>query len=204
MTIGERPMRADARRNHERLVSAARDAFAQSGADAPLDDIARRAGVGPGTLYRHFPTRQALLAAVYRGDVDRLDTQATALAGTLAAPEALAAWLWLMLDHAKQKRGLGSAVKAMLADDAETSTYCRGTVRGAVNRLLTAARETGDVRPDVDADDVLRLVHGLGIALESVPDHADRLLGIVLDGLRPQPDRSGPAGPVSRSPERPG
>ena len=185
-------MRADARRNSERLVAAARAAFTENGADAPLDDVARRAGVGPGTLYRHFPTRQALLAAVYRSDVERLSAEADDALRTLAPPDALAAWLRHLMDYAKQKRGLGSAMKAMLADDAETSEYCRRTLYTASEAVLFAAREAGAVRPDVDAQDVMRLVHGLGTAVESAPELADRLLGIVLDGLRPQPDRPPP------------
>lgn len=180
----DRPLRADARRNYERLMAAARAAFTEHGAEAHLDDIARRANVGPGTLYRHFPNREALLAAVYRGDVEDLVAHAEALAAHLPPGEALDAWLRLQLDYIKTKRGLGSAVKAMLANDSETLAWCRESMREALRGLLSTAQEAGVVRKDVDAPDVLRLVHGVGIASEPVPDQADRLLSLVLDGLR--------------------
>jgi AcrR family transcriptional regulator len=186
MATAERHMRADARRNHERLVTTAREAFTEHGVEASLDDIAKRSGVGPGTLYRHFPTRDALLAAVYRGDVEALAARADELAQALPPDEALSAWLRLQLDYIKHKYGLGAAVKTMLGKDSDTLVWCRDTMRGALGRLLTRAQEAGAVRPDVDAADVLRLVHGVGMASESAPEQADRLLSLVLDGLRPQ------------------
>ncbi len=182
---GDRAMRADARRNYGRLLAAAREAFTERGTEAHLDDIARRAEVGPGTLYRHFPTREALLAAVYRGDVEELAVRADELAGTRPPGEALTAWLWLQLDYIKHKRGLGAAVKTMLAADSETLNWCRDTMRGALGGLLARAQEAGTVRADVTAADVLRLVHGVGMASESAPESAERLFTIVLDGLRP-------------------
>jgi AcrR family transcriptional regulator len=183
-----RPMRADARRNRERLLDAARDAFSAHGSEASLDDIARRAGVGPGTLYRHFPTREALLAEVYRGDVDALSRQAYRLAEERPPEEALHAWLRLQMDYAKGKRGLGAAVKTMLGADSETLAWCKETMRAALRRLLTGAREVGAVRTDIEAADVLRLVHGVALASESAPEQADLLLSVVLDGLRPPKD----------------
>jgi AcrR family transcriptional regulator len=186
MTVGERPKRADARRNYDRLVAAARDAFTEHGVEASLDDIARRAAVGPGTLYRHFPTREALLAAVYRDDVEALAARAEEMAQAYPPAEALAAWLRLQLDYIKYKRGLGAAVKAMLGRDSETVNFCREAMRAALDRLLIAAQQIDAIRADVDGADVLRLVHGVGMASESAPDQADRLLSLVLDGLRPQ------------------
>jgi AcrR family transcriptional regulator len=182
----ERQMRADARRNYDRLIVIAREAFAEHGVETSLDDIARRAMVGPGTLYRHFPTREALLAAVYRGDVEALAAQADEIAQSHQPQEALAAWLRLQLDHIKYKRGLGGAVKTMLGADSETLAWCRDTMHASLDRLLSRAQAAGVVRTDVAAADVLRLVHGVGIASESAPDQADRLLSFVLDGLRPQ------------------
>jgi AcrR family transcriptional regulator len=179
----DRPLRADARRNHERLVAAAREAFTEHGAEAHLDDIARRASVGPGTLYRHFPSREALLAAVYRDDLEAFAARAGELAERLPPGAALHAWLRLQLDYIKAKRGLGSAVKTMLSNDSETLAWCKDTMREALRGLLTSAQDAGAVRKDVDAPDVLRLVHGVGIACEAVPDQADRLLSLVLDGL---------------------
>src|SRR5581483_81147 len=175
----DRPLRADARRNYERLIGAAREAFTEHGAEAHLDDIARRANVGPGTLYRHFPNREALLAAVYRGDVDELASRADELAAQWPPGEALAAWLRLQLDYIKAKRGLGSAVKTMLSNDSETLAWCRETMREALRKLLITAQDAGEIRRDVEAQDVLRLVHGVGIASEPVPDQADRLLNLV-------------------------
>ena len=186
MSPVERQMRADARRNHARLLEAARSAFGELGVDAPMDDIAKRAAVGPGTLYRHFATREDLLAAVYRADVEGLAAQADKFGESMAPFEALDAFLRVQLDYVKRKRGFGAAVKEMLGNDAETLTFCRDTLRAALGRLLAAARESGDIRADVDAADVLRLVHGVGIASESAPEQADRLLGYVLDGLRRQ------------------
>ena len=183
---GERVMRADARRNYGRLIEAAREAFTEHGGDAHLDDIARRAAVGPGTLYRHFPTREALLAAVYRGDVEEMAARANHLGETLPPGEALTAWLGLQMEYIKHKRGLGAAVKTMLAADSETLAWCRETMRGALGGLLARAQADGLVREDVSAADVLRLVHAVGMASESAPEDADRLLAIVIDGLRPR------------------
>ena len=180
-----RPMRADARRNYARLLDAARDAFTEHGTEARMDDVARRAGVGPGTLYRHFPTREALLAAMYREDVDLLAAEATRLAETLPPRAALDEWMRLNLDYHRRKRGLGAVVKAMLATDTETLAYCRTTLREAAERVLRRAQETGEVRADVDPMHVMRLLHGVVLATESVPEDTDRLLSIVLAGLRP-------------------
>jgi AcrR family transcriptional regulator len=183
----DRPMRADARRNRGRLIAAAREAFTAHGAEAPLDDVAKRAGVGPGTLYRHFPTREALLAAVYLDDIEALSVQANRLIESGLPPdEALAAWLLLQLDYVKIKRGLGAAVKAMLGVNAPTMTYCRDVMRGALNRLMEPAKAAGTIRPDVEPADVLRLTHGVAMACESAPDDGVRLMGYVIDGLRPQ------------------
>jgi AcrR family transcriptional regulator len=180
-------MRADARRNRERLVAVAREAFAEHGVAASLDDIARRSEVGPGTLYRHFPTRQALLAAVYRDEVQALATHAGELGRTLPPGEAVAAWLRAQLEYLVLKRGLGAAIKTMLSEDSETLEWCRETMRAAAGELLTRAQDAGVVRTDVTPVDLLRLAHGVGLACESAPEHADRLLAVVLDGLRAPP-----------------
>ena len=187
MTPAERHMRADARRNYALLLAAARDAFTEHGPEATLDDIAKRAVLGPGTLYRHFPNREALLAAVYIGDVEALAAQADELSQTHQPWEALAAWMSLLADYSKHKRGgLGVAVKSMLGADSDTLAACRDMLRGALGRLVEQAQQAGVVRPDVNVMDVLKLVHAVGIASESAPEHADRLLSLVLDGLRPQ------------------
>jgi AcrR family transcriptional regulator len=180
-------MRADARRNYDRLLAAAREAFTEDGIDATLDDIAKRAVLGPGTLYRHFPNREALLAAVYRNDVEELAAQADELSRTHPPREALAAWLALQLDYIKYKRGLGMAVKSMLGSDSATLALCRDVLRGALGHLLANGQAAGVVRVGLEPADVLRLVHAVGIASETAPENAELLLGIVLDGLRPQP-----------------
>lgn len=187
MAAVDRPMRADARRNHARLLSVAKEAFAEHGYNASLDEIAKRAEVGSGTLYRHFPTREALLATVYRADVEALAARADALAEQYPPGEALAAWMREQLGYVREMRGLGSAVKTMLGVDSETFTFCKDTMRAAVGQLLEPAQRAGDIRPDVSAADVMRLVHGVGTAVEHAPEEADRLLSFVIDGLRPQP-----------------
>lgn len=189
MTTAERPLRADARRNHEKLVAAAREAFTAHGVETPLDEIARRAGVGPGTLYRHFPTREALLAAVYREDVQTMAAQAADLGERLPPLEALTEWLRLQLDYVKYKYGLGSAIKSMLGNDSDTLNWCRQTMRAAADQVLTRAQEDGSIRGDVDPTTMLRLVHAVGVASESAPDQADLLLSVVLAGLRTAPGR---------------
>ncbi len=181
-------MRADARRNYERLIAAGRAAYADHGVEATLDDIAKRAAVGPGTLYRHFPSREALLAAVYRDDIERLVATADDLIATHPAEEAFRRYLSIQLDYIKQMRGLGAAIKAMLSGDSQTLDWCKGTMRGAMGRVLERAQREGVIRQDVTSADVVRLVHGVGMAVQATPEEADHLLTIVMDGLRVQPD----------------
>lgn len=184
-----RPMRADARRNYDRLVTAARAAFAEQGAEASLDDIARRAGVGPGTLYRHFPTRLALLEAVYRDDVTALCTQAEELARAEPPEQALAAWMRTFVRYATGKRGLVAALKETLGEQTTPFfTECSTALRAAAGMLLTAAQQAGAVRTEANVPDLLKLVHGISVVTEHAiddPGQADRLLSVVLDGLRP-------------------
>jgi len=182
-----RPMRADARRNYERLLAAGREAFGERGEQASMDDIAKRAEVGPGTLYRHFPTREALLAAVYRDDVAVMAKRAEELAGTLPPFEALDAWLHDQLGYIRAKLGINAVLKSMLKDDTETFEWCRDTMRAAVGGLLESAQAAGAIRPDVDAITVLRLAHGVGMASEHAPEMADRMMDLVIDGLRAKP-----------------
>jgi AcrR family transcriptional regulator len=184
-----RPMRADARRNYDRLVTAARTAFAEHGAEASLDDVARRAGVGPGTLYRHFPTRLALLEAVYRDDVTALCAEAAELAATRPPEQALAAWMRTFVRYATGKRGLVAALKESLGEQTTSFfTECSTALRQAAGMLLTGAQRAGAVRTDANVSDLLKLVHGISVVTEHAqddPGQADRLLSVVLDGLRP-------------------
>lgn len=182
----EPKMRADARRSRARLIEAATAAFAANGADAPLDDIARRAGVGIGTLYRHFPTRIDLQAAVFRSQVTNVCSQAEELITAGAPEQAFAAWLRVLAAYLVTKRGLSRAVMESLGKDSELVSSCFMTMRETVDRLLAAAQEAGVLRPDLTATDVLRLVHGVAITTEQAPEETDRLLSLILDGMRAQ------------------
>jgi AcrR family transcriptional regulator len=179
---GDRSQRADARRNHESLLGAAHDAFADVGASASLEDIARRAGVGIGTLYRHFPTRQDLFEAVYVHEVEELCKSAAEFAD-LAPWDALVAWLRRFVGYMATKR----AVVEELASESELLAACRAAIADAGAPLLTRAQVTGDARTDVNFDDVLRLVMGITLIQPSDPEQVERLLAMALDGLRAQP-----------------
>src|ERR1700742_2444955 len=178
------PMRADARRSRERLLTAATAAFAEKGADAPLEDIAKRAGVGIGTLYRHFPTRLDLQEAVYRTQVSTVCAQGAALADSPEPGEAFAGWLRSLASYLVTKRGLASALIAAKGKDSEVISTCSQIMRSTAERLLQRAQEAGAVRADLTATDVLMVVHGVIVATERAPDQADRMLSLMLDGLR--------------------
>ena len=180
-----RPMRADARRNYERIVEVARDAFREQGPEAPLDDIARRACVGPGTLYRHFPNREALIEAVYRADIEGLADKAYEFAERFEPGEALARWLRVQVDFVLHKRGLAAKLKAAMDRDSEAFALCKAKLNEAAATLVKAAQEAGAVRQDVRPRDLQLMAHGIGVAAEATPDAADRLLTVMLDGLRP-------------------
>src|SRR5882724_6338324 len=165
-----RPMRADARRNHDRLLTAAKVAFADRGAEASLDDIARQAGVGAGTLYRHFPTREALLEAVYREEVQILCDEADRLNSTEPPAEALAAWLGALLRYATAKRGLSGALKAMAGTHSQVFAVCHKRISEHGGALLERAQRAGAVRADISLGDLLRLASAISTASEQVPD----------------------------------
>ena len=179
-------MRADARRSRIKLLEAATAAFAEHGADAPLDDIARRAGVGTGTLYRHFPTRTDLQAAVYRSQVLAVCAAADELVTTVPPEQAFFGWVRAMAGYLATKRGLSRALIEAVGKDSELISGCWMAMRESTDRLLAHAQRAGVLRDDISAQDVLRLVHGITIATEQAPADADRLLALVLDGLRPQ------------------
>jgi AcrR family transcriptional regulator len=190
-------VRADAQRNYDRLVDVAREAFTELGPDAPLDVIARRAGVGAGTLYRHFPSRDALVEAVYRSDVEEVCALAYQLLAERPPADALAAWLRAQVEHVRVKRGLGAALIAAFGEDSELFAWCRQNLRAASGALLSAARDAGAVRADVEPADLLRFGHAIAVSTELAPDSADRLLAVVLDGLGVAPLRQA-AGPAVR------
>jgi AcrR family transcriptional regulator len=184
-----RPMRADAQRNYAKLLSAASEAFLEHGADdVSLEEIARRAGVGIGTLYRHFPTRQALLEAVYLDQVEALRARADEALESGSPGEAFAAWLRALVGFSSTKRSLTSAMVATLGKDSEVLSKCSKLIRDSADSLLARAQEAGAVRADVNSVDLIRLVHGVSMVTEYAPGdpgQADRMLTLILDGLRP-------------------
>ncbi|MFD8593402.1 TetR/AcrR family transcriptional regulator [Kitasatospora sp. NPDC059646] len=179
----QRPRRADAARNFDALLTAAREAFAEHGAEASLEDIARRAGVGIGTLYRNFPTRRHLFEAVYANEVQDLGRVAEGLAGE-PPWNALTAWLDRFVDYAMTKRAIREALQG---EESDVFLACRQSMYDAGTPLLLHAQRSGDVRADMDMDDLLRLVSG--IASVAFADDAQRakVLAIALDGIRPRP-----------------
>jgi len=185
-TADQRPMRADARRNYKRLLDEARAAFLEHGPDAPLEDIARRAEVGIGTLYRHFPTRLALQAAVYQDQVDDLCAKAYDLLKAEPGGAALGAWMHAFADYATSKRGLMQTLKEVIDTRSDLFVRCHEEIRGAAGAVLADAQEAGTVRSEVTVTDLLRLTHGLSVATQAAPETTPRLLSYLLDGLRPQ------------------
>jgi AcrR family transcriptional regulator len=184
-TLPQRPKRADAARNYDKLLAAARDAFTDDGADASLEDIARRAGVGIGTLYRNFPTRQALLEAVYVDEVEAICAAAEDLDG-LEPWEALVAWLRSFADYATTKKALAAELMAYMDHDAKVFAHCRQEIIAAGTPLLEAAQRAGEVRPDAVFIDVARMVGGIATIPNAEPGQVDRILAVALDGLRPR------------------
>jgi AcrR family transcriptional regulator len=178
-------MRADARRSRAKLLEAATAAFAEHGADAPLDDIARKAGVGIGTLYRHFPTRTDLQAAVYRSQVLAVCQAADELVDTVTPEQAFFGWVRALTGYLTTKRGLSRALIEAVGKDSELISGCWVAMHESTDRLLAHAQQAGVLRADISSQDVLRLIHGITIATETSPGDADRLLALVLDGLRP-------------------
>ena len=180
----ERPMRADAQRNYERLVLAAREVLRESGTESSLEEIARRAGVGIGTLYRRFPTRLSLLEAVYREDVDALADRTARLVETEEPWAALEAWVWVLLDYAATKRALFQELVDAAGRDSELLTHSRETVLGAAGQVLRNAQEAGVARAEIEPSDLLRLVGGCTMMGELEAEQQKRVVGIVLGGIR--------------------
>ena len=179
-----RPMRADARRNYERIVTSAQEAFAEQGPDAPLEEIARRAGVGIGTLYRHFPSREVLIEAVYRSSIEVLCDRAHELLENHSAIEAFELWLREQVQWVMANRSLAVTLKAGMDRESPTFTLCRTIITDAASALLQAAQDAGEIRTDIEPRDLLRFGHGIGVACETTPEAADRMLIVTLDGMR--------------------
>jgi len=176
-----RPQRADARRNFDAVLAAAREVFATDGASGSLEEIARRAGVGIGTLYRNFPTRQDLFEAVYVDEVEALARTAEELTG-LDPWDALVIWLRRFVGYATTKRAIYEA----LDRDSAMFTSCRDIMYGAGRPLLQRAQDAGKARSDVIFEDVLRLINGISGVTFADDDQRDRVLTMALDGVKVQ------------------
>ncbi|CAO5153958.1 Transcriptional regulator [Frankia sp. AiPs1] len=184
---GPRPLRADARRNRERLLEVAVRVLSQGGPDVSLEAIAREAGVGIGTLYRHYPTREALVYAAYQGELDRLCGGVDELLAAAPPRAALRAWMDRFFDYMTTKRGMGDALRALIASGGDPFARSRSRLTTATATLLRAGAATGELRDDVEPDDVLVSLSGIClIALDRADrDQAGRLLDLLMDGLRP-------------------
>ena len=156
-----RKPRTDALRNRERLLEVAKGAFTSAGADASLDDIAKQAGVGAGTLYRHFPTRDALIEAVYRSEVEKLAAAARGFAAAMPPIDALRAWLLLFVDYVAAKHIIAPALNSVAGGPSKLHEDSRSLVQGAIEELVKRAKKSGDVRKDIDASDLLRALIGV-------------------------------------------
>jgi AcrR family transcriptional regulator len=185
----QRPKRADARRNYDKLVASARAVFTEDGTSAPLEDVAERAGVGIGTLYRHFPTRHALLEAVYVDEVEAIARSAADLSD-LPPWDALSQWLHQYVGFAATKRALTEALLETVPDSAVLLS-CRTAILSAGTALLERAQQAGAVRPDTNFMDVARMVSGIAVVPTSDPEQQERMLQLALDGLRYRPPSQG-------------
>lgn len=179
IVAAQRPYRRDAARNYDALLSAAREVFAESGAEAPLEDIARRAGVGIATLYRNFPTRRHLFESVYADEVAALCRVAEE-AAALEPWEALDSWLRRFVGYSVTKR----AIREAMDDESDIFQACRESMYRAGGPLFDRARQAGRVRTDIDFDDLLRMVAGITATNFLDDAQRDRVLGVALDGVR--------------------
>ncbi len=183
----QRKLRTDALRNRERILEVAKEAFTRFGAEASLDDIAKQAGVGAGTLYRHFPTRDALIEAVYRSEVEKLAAAGRKFAETMSPVEALRAWMLLFVDHIAAKQIIAPALNSV--DGGATRLYegSHGLIWGTIDTLVKRAIKSGDIRKDLVPFDLLRALIGVSY-IASARDwqqSARRLVDILITGSRP-------------------
>ena len=185
--LAERPLRADARRNRERVIAAAAAEFAEHGAEAALDAIALRAGVGIGTLYRHFPDRQSLQIAVYREIVESSNARGRELLESDRPYEALREWLASHLAFSRTHQALAASVIIAVLDRPEDQPPSCEALRSIGAELLERAMESGEVRRDVDMDDLLRMVSAIALTSDSSDNGCiccERLFTLMMDGLR--------------------
>jgi AcrR family transcriptional regulator len=182
-----RKQRSDAQLNRERILVVARQAFAKSGANASLDDIAKQAGVGPGTLYRHFPSREDLLKAVYLAAAEKLASAAGEFTETLSPLDALRAWMLLFVDYIADKQIIAPALNVLIDDPHKLYQASYGQIWDAVRRLVKRAIKSGDIRKDLDAIDLLRALVGVATVGASTDwqQRARKLVDILILGSRP-------------------
>src|ERR1700684_2985910 len=183
----QRKPRADAQRNRERLLEVAKEAFARHGANASLDDIAKQVGVGPGTLYRHFPTREVLLQAVYRAELEKLAEAEQKFSQTMTPTDALRAWLLLFIDAIAAKQLIAPALNTLLGDPKKVFEASYAKMHQAIRALVKRGVESGAIRRDLDPSDLLRALIGVANVATS-PDwqqSAKRLVDILITGSRP-------------------
>jgi AcrR family transcriptional regulator len=182
-----RKPRTDAQRNRARILQAAKGAFTRSGATASLDDIATQAGVGPGTLYRHFPTRDALLEAVYRTEVERLAAAERKFAESMPPMEALRAWMLLFVEYIATKKIIAPALNAAVGGHSKVIEASYAPIHEAIHALAKCAIKSGEIRKDLDPVDLLRALIGVAY-MSASPDwqqSARRLVDILISGSRP-------------------
>jgi AcrR family transcriptional regulator len=182
-----RKPRADAQQNRECILEVAKEAFTRSGANASLDEIAKEAGVGAGTLYRHFPTRDALIEAVYRTEVERVAAAEKRFSANLPPIEALRAWMLLFVDYIATKQIIGPALNSLVAGPSKLYEGSRIQIKAAIDSLVKRAINSGDIREDLEPFDLLRALIGVS-HVASGPDwqqSARRLVDILITGSRP-------------------
>lgn len=181
-----RPLRADAQRNRDRLLDVAVRAFSHDGPEVTLDSIAKDAGVGIGTLYRHFPTREALIEAAYRSELAKLCDAVPELLEAMAPDVATRTWMDRFVDYMTTKRGMADALRAVIASGVNPYAHSRDRLLDAITTLLKAGVAAGTVRSDIEPGDVLMSLGGISMAAgdQAQRDQARRLLNLLMDGLR--------------------
>jgi AcrR family transcriptional regulator len=187
LKIAPRKPRTDARRNRERILEVAKEAFTRSGANASLDDVAKDAAVGAGTLYRHFPTRDALIEEVYRAEVEKLAAAERKFSEAMPPVEALRAWMLLFVDYIATKQIIAPALNSLVGGPSKLYEGSRARVQGAIDALVKRAIKNGDIRRDLEPFDLLRALIGVS-HVASGPDwqqSARRLVDILITGSRP-------------------
>ncbi|MBD0741303.1 TetR/AcrR family transcriptional regulator [Streptomyces sp. CBMA152] len=182
-----RPLRADAQRNRDKILAAAVRVFTEEGLDAHFERIAREAGVGTGTLYRNFPTREALIEAAYRNEVARLCDAVPDLLATMPPREALRAWMGRFIDYATAKLGMADALRAVVASGTDPYGQSREMIQNAITTLMDAGTAVGAFRSDIRPTDLFAALAGIALtsAHPDQRDQAERLLALTLDGLTP-------------------